>query len=182
LEIVKYFYNMGVLFETERMLVKHFTDADADYFYQVNGHPDVMRFIRPPKSREASDAFLLENIRLYREGSTLGRFAVFHKTDDRFLGSFSFLYLSWENDFHLGYALLPGEWGKGFATELVRAGIAHFFKNTTCEAVFAITESENTASRKVLEKSGFQLSGHLPEQGKMLDVFKYSKSLQAQIR
>lgn len=167
---------MGVLFETKRMVVQRFTDADGDLFYQVNGHPDVMRFIRPPKDREASDAFLLENIHLYREGSTLGRFAVFHKSDHRFLGSFSFLYLSGEHNFHLGYALVPEEWGKGFATELVVAGIDHFFRHTSCEAVFAITETENTASRKVLEKTGFQLSGHLPEQGKMLDVFKYCKT------
>ncbi|MDE3252784.1 MAG: GNAT family N-acetyltransferase [Bacteroidota bacterium] len=172
---------MGILFETERMVVQRFTDADADYFYRVNGDPDVMRFIRAPKTREASDAFLQENIHLYKDGSTLGRFAVFHKTDHRFLGSFSFLYLSGEHDFHLGYALLPEEWGKGFATELVMAGIAHFFRHTACEAVFAITETENTASRKVLEKNGFRLSGHLPEQGKMLDVFKYSKSQTAVI-
>lgn len=181
LEIVEYFYRMGVLFETERMVVRRFTDADADFFYQVNGHPDVMRFIRPPKSREASDAFLLENIHLYKDGSTLGRFAVFHKTDHRFLGSFSFLYLSGEHDFHLGYALLPEEWGKGFATELVMAGIDHFFQYTSCESVFAITETDNAASRKVLEKTGFLLSGHLPEQGKRLDVFKYSKTQRTQI-
>lgn len=172
---------MGVLFETKRMEVRQFTDADADFFYQVNGHPDVMRFIRAPKSREASDAFLKENIHLYKAGSAIGRYAVFHKTDHRFLGSFSFLYLSGENDFHLGYALLPEEWGKGFATELVTAGIRYFFLHTACEAVFAITETENAASRRVLEKTGFQLSGHLPEQGKKLDVFKYSKSQYTQI-
>lgn len=68
-----------VLFETERMTVRRFTQADAGSFFRINGNEQVVQFIRPVKNRSESDAFLEDNLRLYRDGSCLGRFAVFHK-------------------------------------------------------------------------------------------------------
>lgn len=160
-----------VVFETERTIVKRFKTADGELFFQVNGNPEVMQFIRPVKNREESDVFLHENLKLYQDGSSLGRFAVFAKDGGAFLGTFSFLYLAGENDFHLGYALLPEAWNQGFATELVRSGIVHFFDQTNKPAIFAITVAENIASQKVLLKAGFQYKGPVEENGKLLELF-----------
>lgn len=160
-----------VLFETERTIVKRFTNNDSEFFFQVNGNQDVMRFIRPAKTRSESDVFLQENIRFYQDHSTLGRYAVFAKPGGHFLGTFSFLYMSGEADYHLGYALVPGAWGKGYATELVRAGIHYFFANTDKPAVYAITVADNTASRSVLVKTGFLYKGQSEENGKILEVY-----------
>lgn len=157
------------------MIVKRFTATDSEAFFKVNGNEEVMRFIRPVKSRAESDAFLLENILFYRDGSRLGRYAVVEKKSDRFLGTFSFLYLAGEADFHIGYALLPEAWGKGYATELVRAGINCFFEQTDKSLLFAITESGNHASQRVLLKSGFRLKGQAEENGKTLDLFYISR-------
>jgi ribosomal-protein-alanine N-acetyltransferase len=77
-----------VLFETERTIVKRFTAADSEFFFQINGNPDVVHFIRPVKSREESDAFLQENLNFYLDSSCLGRYAVFAKEDGRFPGYF----------------------------------------------------------------------------------------------
>lgn len=164
-----------LLFETERTIVTRFTNADSEAFFLVNGNEEVMRFIRPAKNRGESDAFLQENINLYLDGSCIGRFAVFEKKYKQFIGTFSFLYLSGEADFHLGYALLPEHWGKGFATELTRAGIDHYFANTSRSTLFAITVPENQASQKVLTNGGFFLQGQLEENGKTVDVFYVNK-------
>ncbi len=160
-----------VLFETDRTIVKRFQAADSELFFQVNGNPDVMQFIRPVKNQKESDAFLQENLNFYQDGSCLGRFAVFAKDGGRFLGTFSFLYLAGENDFHLGYALLPEAWNQGFATELVRSGIVHFFDLTDKPAIFAITIAENIASQKVLLKAGFHYKGPVEENGKVIELF-----------
>jgi ribosomal-protein-alanine N-acetyltransferase len=170
-----------VLFETKRMLVRRFTKADEGYFFLVNGSADVMQYIRPVKNREESDTFLQENLHFYREGSTLGRYAVFSKEEDCFLGTFSFLYLSGEADFHIGYALVPEEWGKGYATELVQYGTRFFFQHTHKEAIFAITESENRASQQVLLKAGYQQKGQLEEHGKTLELFFISREIADQL-
>ncbi len=164
-----------ILFETERMIVRRFAESDAESFFRVNGDPDVMRYIRPAKTREQSDAFLHENLIFYKEGSVLGRYAVFSKSNASFLGSFSFLYLEGEADFHIGYALVPEAWGKGYATELVQFGMEYYFSNTDKRHLFAITEPGNLASQKVLLKNGFNKKEQMEEPGTKLDVFYISR-------
>ena len=160
-----------LLFETDRLHVKRFTSEDAEVFYQINSNPDTMRYIRPVKNRDESDQFLLENLQFYLDESVLGRFAVIEKLSNDIIGTFSFLYLSGDADFHMGYALLPDAWGKGYATELVGKGIDYFFQKTTYPTVYAITESENAASKQVLLNSGFQINGLREEYGKSLELF-----------
>lgn len=166
-----------VIFETERLVVRRFGPEDRELFFQVNGSPEVMHFIRPPKSREESDAFFRENLDFYLDHSLLGRFAVFAKNDGAFVGTFSYLYLSGEADFHLGYALVPGAWNKGYATELVRTGIPYFFENTPHPVVHAIVSPENHASQNVLKKTGFLYKERSEQAGSPVDVFYINRNL-----
>jgi len=85
-----------------------------------------MRYIRPTKTREESDAFLEENFNLYLDGFPYGRMFVADKESGQFVGTFSLLYLGGEADYHIGYALMPEYWGMGYATELVRNGATVF--------------------------------------------------------
>ena len=169
-----------VLFETDRMIVQRFTAEDAEFFLQVNGNPAVIHFIRPVKTREESDTFLQENLNFYLDSSCLGRYAVFAKDNGRFLGTFSFLYLSGDADFHLGYALVPEAWGQGFATELVRSGIPYFFQRTDKTTVFAITSAANIASQRVLLKSGFVYKGQVEEHGETLELFYVERDIKTE--
>lgn len=166
-----------LLFETNRFLVRRFTSAssDAEAFFRINGNPEVVRMIRPAKTREESNTFLQENINLYQNGSVVGRFAVFEKGTQGFQGTFSFLYLSGQEELHIGYALVPEVWGKGVATELVIKGISHFFEHTTKTALFAITSSVNHASQRVLVKSGMFSRGQVFEHNEMLDLFSITR-------
>jgi ribosomal-protein-alanine N-acetyltransferase len=167
------------LFTTNRTRVRRFTHQDQESFFRINGDPKVMAFIRPAKSREDCEAFLLENILFYREGSLLGRYAVEEKANGRFLGTFSFLYLSGEADYHIGYALLPEFWGQGYATELVQEGIRYFFDHTQHLQLFAITRTNHLLSQKVLERSGFGYQGLKEENGEQLALFYIERSAAA---
>jgi ribosomal-protein-alanine N-acetyltransferase len=160
-----------ILFETERLYVRRYRSDDEESFFRINGDEEVVRFIRPVKSRTESNAFLHENIKVYKEGSVIGRFAACEKRTDKLIGTFSFLYLSGETDFHLGYALLREEWGKGYATELTKQGIAYFFEKTAHGGVYAITATENSASQNVLLKSGFIKKEPTENYGKAIDLF-----------
>lgn len=166
-----------ILFETERLRVQRFSSSDADLFFQVNGSPEVMHFIRPAKSREECDAFFQENLNFYLDHSLLGRFGVFTKSGGEFVGTFAYLYLSGEADFHLGYALVPEAWGKGYATELVRTGIPYFFENTPHPVVHAIVSPENAASQNVLKKAGFLYKERSEQSGSPVDLFYINRNL-----
>jgi len=59
----------------------------------------------------------------------------------------------------IGYWLGTRHWGKGYATEAVRALIDHAFVNLEHKALQSSVRVTNPASRRVLEKCGFQWIG-----------------------
>ncbi len=59
----------------------------------------------------------------------------------------------------IGYWLGVAYWGRGYATEAVRALIDHAFADLRHEALQAGARVSNPASRRVLEKCGFQWTG-----------------------
>ena len=159
------------VFETERLIVRHFKESDADDFFLLQGNPEVMRFIRPVKTREESDAFLLEAIAGYSE-PWMGRWAVEEKTTGKFVGSFVINPVPEDSEkTQLGYAFLTGSWGKGYATEATRGGLNYFKNFTPLQEIYGVVESENLASQKVLLKAGFQFYSKKMEEGKELTIY-----------
>jgi len=59
----------------------------------------------------------------------------------------------------LGYWLGVRHWGKGYATEAARAIIDHAFGDLGCDVLVAGARVSNPASRRVLQKCGFQWTG-----------------------
>jgi RimJ/RimL family protein N-acetyltransferase len=59
----------------------------------------------------------------------------------------------------IGYWLGVKYWSKGYATEAVRAMIDHVFTDLDHEALQSSARVTNPASRRVLEKCGFQWTG-----------------------
>ena len=49
-----------IVFETPRLTVHQFTSDDGDNFFKINGDEEVVRYIRKPLNKEASDEFLLQ--------------------------------------------------------------------------------------------------------------------------
>ena len=160
-----------IIFETERLLVRHYTINDGENFFLLNGDQEIMRYIRPAKTREEAGLFLTEIIKKYDEDPAAGRWAAVDKQTGVFVGSFAFIPIEGREEMQLGYALLKQSWGKGYATELTIAGLQYVFTKTDLAEVFAVTEVLNTASQKVLLKTGFTLYRTYEEETK--DLFQY---------
>lgn len=79
----------------------------------------------------------------------------------------------------LGYYLGEPYWGRGFATEAVRQICDYIYRNTDIIRIFAEPFAYNTASCRVLEKTGFQLEGLLRsnavKNGRILDMKMYAR-------
>jgi [ribosomal protein S5]-alanine N-acetyltransferase len=163
---------MSTIFETERLIVRQYTEEDKDNIFLLGGNEAVMRYIRPVNTREESYQFLLENIALYEKNPHGGRWAVIEKVNGLFAGSFAIIPIpSQPEKIQLGYALIPENWGKGFATELTMAGLEYFMKNYSEPEIYGITEVPNVVSQKVLLKAGFQPAGSFMEGEKELLMF-----------
>jgi len=61
----------------------------------------------------------------------------------------------------IGYAAARTHWGKGYMTEATRTMIDWAFQQPCMYRVYATTDVENVASRRVLEKVGMQCEGIL---------------------
>ena len=162
---------MDMIFETERLYVRRYTLADEENFYRLNSDPEVVRYIRPPKSREESRQFLQQNLALYERFPFMGRWAMIYKPANVFVGSFAIFPIDNTKDVQLGYSLLKEHWGKGFATESIPAGRQYAFENLCLKEIYAITEMANTASQKALLKCGFLQTGNRVEGGRTLYRF-----------
>jgi RimJ/RimL family protein N-acetyltransferase len=82
----------------------------------------------------------------------------------------------------LGYALAPEAWGKGLATESVRAMIDAAFSLSEVSVIEASVQVSNPASRRVLEKVGFAHVGcglrGAPARGAMVEceAFEFKRA------
>ena len=164
-----------LIFETKRLIVRQYNfEIDAENFYLLNGDEEVMRYIRPVKTREECDIFLKEIITNAEANPGIGRWAAIEKESEIFIGSFAIIPIENTEDIQLGYALLKKHWGKGFASELTMAGIEYYFSTTSAEKIYALAEIPNTASHRVLLKNGFVPDGIRKEGDKELQQFIYS--------
>lgn len=79
----------------------------------------------------------------------------------------------------LGYYIAEEYWGKGIMTEAVKQICEYVFNMSDIIRIYAEPFAYNTASCRVLEKSGFQYEGILRKNavknGKVLDMKLYSK-------
>ena len=164
-----------IVFDTERLIVRHYTPGDADNFFVLNSDPEVMRYIRPVRSRADTDLFFAEVMRYSANNPSYGRMAVLDKKSGEFVGSFAIIPIEHTDLMQLGYSLLPKYWGRGYATELVNQALIYVFTSTDIEEIFGVTESLNTASQHVLLKSGFTPHSTVMEGEKVLNRFHLLK-------
>jgi [ribosomal protein S5]-alanine N-acetyltransferase len=161
-----------MIFETARLYVRQFTPNDADSFYALNGDEEVVRYIRAPKTREESDAFLQETIENYNNPSTSLRFAIILKEDGQLIGTFAVIPLENTTELQMGYAFLKKYWAQGYATEIVTAGLHYVFNALQLQKIVAVTEVANISSQKVLLKNGFIPVKNYLEKNKEVILFQ----------
>lgn len=154
---------MDSLPHTARLTLRRFTATDLDDLAALHGHPSVMRYIddgRPvPRDTVARQLALI--LREYEQlPAGQGCFAVRAAASGAFLGWCALrpaASLGLTDGTELGYRLLPSAWGRGYATEAARALVRHAFTALDVDRVVATTMTVNTASRRVMEKSGLTL-------------------------
>ena len=83
----------------------------------------------------------------------------------------------------LGIALAPDVWGRGFATEAAEAMVQTGFSLSRCVEINADSRVENPASRRMLEKVGFECVGAglqgAPARGGLVECDRFRFTRQA---
>jgi RimJ/RimL family protein N-acetyltransferase len=158
---------MRVFLQTDRLMLRRFTEADEDNLFELNSDPEVMRFLTggKPTSRDVvRTAIIPVFLGYYERFEGFGFWAAAEIATGQFLGWFHFrpplkdeeMPAGWDADgvAELGYRLRRSAWGKGYATEGSRALIDKGFTEFGVRRVVAETMAGNQGSMRVLEKSG----------------------------
>ena len=152
---------MHIFLETERLVLRRFTEDDVDNLVELDSDPAVMHFInggRPTSRDEIESEVLPAFLGYYERFAGYGFWAAIERSSERFVGWFHFRPpdAARPDDVELGYRLRRSAWGKGYATEGSRALIEKGFAELGVQRVFASTMVVNVASRRVMEKAGLR--------------------------
>jgi RimJ/RimL family protein N-acetyltransferase len=162
--------DIHIILETPRLVLRQFTENDVDNLFDLNGDPEVMRYLtggRPTPREEIRDQIIPFHLAVYDRLDRLGTWAAEARATGEFLGWFHFRPGPDADlaNIDLGYRLRRSAWMKGYATEGSRALIETGFTELGVERVFAHTMTLNAASRRVLEKCGLTLVRTIPYDG-----------------
>jgi RimJ/RimL family protein N-acetyltransferase len=149
---------MKVILETDRLLLREFVEEDAEAFFELNSDPEVVRFVpdKPLLSVEQARQLLVDHpISDYRKHG-FGRGACILKSTGEQIGFAGLKYLEELGEVDVAYRLLPRHWGQGFATEVALASVRFGFANLGLRQIIGLVMPENTASARVLEKTGLR--------------------------
>ncbi len=153
---------MQVFLETERLILRQFTEDDVDNLVELDSDPEVMRYLNGGVAtpRELVEQEILPRFLSYYERyDGVGVWAAIEKASGEFIGWFSLRPpdVSHSDEVELGYRLRRSAWGQGYATEGAQALIRKGFTEFGVRRVTANTYEHNTGSRRVMEKVGMTL-------------------------
>ena len=144
--------------ETERLVMRHWEDSDAEDLFRYAKDPDIGPIAGWPA--HASVAESLETIRgVLSEPET---YAICLKDTGRAIGCVG-LKLRGHTDMtdrddecELGYWIGKPYWGRGLMPEAVRAILRHAFEDLGMSKVWCAHFEDNAKSQRTQEKMGFK--------------------------
>lgn len=145
------------MLETDRLILRPFTDPDRPAFAAINADTRVNEWLGGPIDRAASEAFIARADRHLADHG-FGFWAAERKSDRRLIGMIGIAHLAPHLPpapaIEAGWRLAPDCWGQGFAVEGARAAVAWGFRNLAVDEIIAITAQTNLRSQSVMRRIG----------------------------
>ncbi len=146
-----------MILETKRLILRHWTEADAESLYKYAKDPDVGPIAGwPPHQSVEESLSVIKNV-----FSGVECYAICEKNSSEAIGAIE-LMLNGHNDMterddecELGYWLGKPFWGRGYMPEAVMELLRHAFEDLGMTTVWCGYYDGNYKSKRVQEKAGF---------------------------
>ena len=160
-------YSFGEPLETERLVLRPFTNGDFEALFAMRSDPEVARYLYwgPQTEDEVRETLArkMAGTSLRAEGDVLHLAAELRSTRELVAD----VILHWVSREYscgeIGYTVHPAHAGRGYATEATRPLLEVAFDGLGLHRVIGRLEARNAASARVLEKLGLRLEAHLVE-------------------
>ena len=155
--------------ETEHLYFRPFIEADLEQLYKLYTDKEVMAHIPfeqalGKKIDKTTVQGMLDFFIKHQQEHGYSHWAAFEKGTNEFVGRIG-LVKSHEESPEAGYILHKTFWGKGYATESMKAIINWTFSNTEINRIVAMTTPNHAASIHVMEKCGMHFVREYQEFG-----------------
>lgn len=161
--------------QTERLLLREITTSDADFLLTLLNDPSFLRYIGDKGIRT------LEGAQQYAQDGPIASYAkygfglylVILKETGESMGICGLVKRESLPDVDLGFAFLPQYWNRGYALESAGAVMKRAKEVLRIDRIVAITDPDNDASAKLLQKLGLNFSKmiRLSEAGPEIKLF-----------
>ncbi len=148
---------MNDIFYSKRLVFREFTTADASLLFGLNNDEEVRKYVHEPiptvdSIKHSLHEVILPQYKLYN----YGRWALYIKENNEFIGWCGLKYIIEQKEIDLSYRLMKKYWGKGYATEAAKSTISYGFQQLHLPIIIARAYIENLGSLKVIEKCGMK--------------------------
>lgn len=139
--------------------------------FEMDSDPEVHRYLgnRPVTSIDQTKDVIAFVRKQYLENG-IGRWAVALKDSDEFIGWTGFKLMDTMvnghiNHYDFGYRHARKYWRQGYAFEAAKAARDYGIESLGIKEIYAMTQTENAGSRRILEKLEFRLDHIFPFDG-----------------
>ncbi|MEO0349564.1 MAG: GNAT family N-acetyltransferase [Cyanobacteria bacterium P01_A01_bin.15] len=166
---------LNVVFETDRLCVRRWREADLPALMAVYGDGEAMKWVDDgqPITHEECVKWL-EVTRANYGQRGYGMFAVERRSAPGVIGCCGIVHPSGQKEAEVKYAYLRSWWGQGIATEALIGLINYGVAKHKLNYIMATAAPENVASHRVLLKAGMRRGAlRHNEDGTYTQVFEY---------
>ncbi len=149
--------------ETVRLIIRSFEGRDTEALEQIKYDPQVLKFVPDFIDRDEDSEGMTEAIwnfrKLEEEGNleTWRCYAIELKETGEVVGCLSFGKSEMLHEYELGWMMKSSHAGNGYASEAAVAFAEDFCRSNEVDYLIAVMDTDNTASFRTAEKSGFKL-------------------------
>ena len=152
---------MASLFETERSVVREFVTADIEPFSSYRALPEIAAYQSWSRYSYQDGLALIERMQGVSFG-TVGHWfqlAIVQRGSEQLLGDLALHFID-EQQVEMGFTLDPKFQRQGYGTEAVAECLTFLFEQLNKHRVRAITDVDNQACWRLLERVGFRREAH----------------------
>lgn len=144
-------------FSTNRLYSCKLTERDIDKYIMMHTNPVVMQTLGGLRTEEQIKVNLIWNLKQW-ENNGFGLWMFYLKEKNTWVGRGGIrrVEVAGHEENELNYVLMPDFWHQGLATEIAKACLEIAFEVIDLEELVCFTQSDNMASRRVMEKIGFK--------------------------
>ena len=144
--------------ETERLILRELSTDDAEFILRLLNEPSFIRFIGDKKVRTLDDArqYILTGPVASYQKYGFGLYLVELKSNSEPIGMCGLLKRDTLPDVDIGFAFVPEFWNQGYAIESAQAVFNYGKDVLKLPRIVAITNKDNDASGRLLEKLGLR--------------------------